>query len=151
MTWNVEKSIYNFPSKNRVFLGAKNFYIFFCNFRNSSKKCVTLLLTMSKNLSLSYTNCFCLFFRTLTHCVRWVYQNENILQFIFKDVWQLQPRQILSWMKISLENGAGTILEYIVLVSRAHSKYAGGKLGLDVSSIGFFPKRFFFIFLQILW
>ena len=45
-------------------------------------------------------------------------------------------------MKISLENGAGTILEYIVLVSRAHSKYAGGKLGLDVSSIGFFSKRF---------
>ena len=44
-------------------------------------------------------------------------------------------------MKISLENGAGTILEYIVLVSRAHSKYAGGKLGLDVSSIGFFLKK----------
>ena len=50
-------------------------------------------------------------------------------------------------MKISLENGAGTILEYIVLVSRAHSKYAGGKLGLDVSSIGFFSKRFYVLFL----
>ena len=81
--------------------------------------------------------------------MQWVYQNknENILQFISKDVWQLQPRQILSWMKISLENGAGTILEYIVLVSRAHSKYAGGKLGLDVSSIGFFSKRFYVLFL----
>ena len=87
--------------------------------------------------------------------MQWVYQNknENILQFISKDVWQLQPRQILSWMKISLENGAGTILEYIVLVSRAHSKYAGGKLGLDVSSIGFFSKRFYYSYfsLQILW